>query len=723
MPPITTETINFPNRVATALLPPPDATASDIVHALKLPEYKAVLLLLGGADSIDDKLKPRLSQLFGRGIARAAATVEAIIIDGGTKSGVMELMGQGVADRGFKSSIVGVAPLALVNYPGSKVSGEAALDPNHSHFVLVEGNTWGSETGVIFKLLKALTTEKTPVVGLLVGGGETTRNEALRAVRENVPLVVVEGSGGVADEIASAWKARPNLPDDPTMAEIIADGSIQLHQLSGSVKGAERLIVRSLGGDNVLGQAWGYFAEYDANAIVQQKRFEGMQKAIIGLGVLATGLAIVNEVWKGNNQRLGVKALWATISSGSIFTAPVGWSLLHYILLLLPITLTVLITAANRFKQGNKWLLLRAGAEAIKREIYRYRTRAGDYKEVFGPAPVEPGATPAPLGPTPDQVLAQRVEDITRRAMRTEVNSSSLLPYDGRRGFPPYVSENGDDGFSVLSPDRYVQVRLADQLKFYKNRAVKHEKKLKAIQWAIFIIGGLGTLLAAVNQQVWIALTTAVAAALTTYLSYQQTESTLTKYNQAFTDLENVKLWWSALPADEQAKQESVDALVDHTEKVLQSELDGWVQQMQNALAELRKGQAQATERENGAGGSDASAPTATSGATGAGPEDDQTAAVAPEETPESAEAGAEEPATEDVTPGESDLGDNLGSDETADASTEPGSGSETAEAGADSGAPTEVSDEKTDAAEDSSAELDTSEAESTTEGENGNSG
>src|SRR6185369_8169918 len=143
MPPIPTQTITFQNRVATAVLPPPDAKASEIVHALKLPEYKSVLLLLGGADSIDDKLKPRLSQLFGRGVARAAATVEAVIIDGGTRAGVMELMGQGVADRGFKSSLIGVAPLALVSYPGGKVSGEASLDPNHSHFVLVQGNTWG----------------------------------------------------------------------------------------------------------------------------------------------------------------------------------------------------------------------------------------------------------------------------------------------------------------------------------------------------------------------------------------------------------------------------------------------------------------------------------------------------------------------------------------------------------------------------------------------------
>jgi hydroxypyruvate isomerase len=104
-------------------------------------------------------------------------------------------------------------------------------------------------------------------------------------------------------------------------------------------------------------------------------------------------------------------------------------------------------------------------------------------------------------------------------------------------------------------------------------------------------------LLAAINRQVWIALTTALAAAIATFLNYKQTENTLTKYNQASTDLDSIKRWWTALPTEEQEKQDNIDALVDHTEKVLQSELDGWIQQMQNALEQLRKAQAPADDK------------------------------------------------------------------------------------------------------------------------------
>ncbi len=578
---------------AVAVFPSADSQAEEIAKALGIEEtYKAVILVLGGAADLDKALIPRLTQLFGRGIARAAAETRAVILDGGTRAGVMALIGKGVAGRGYQNALIGVAPASKVSYPGGpEPSGQLVpLEPNHTHFVLVEGAEWGSETATLFSLAGALmvrpvvttrgrrkpkpASEKVPGLAILAGGGTVSREEALRAVRLQLPLIVVEGSGGLADEIAAAWKQRETLPDDPVMAEILADGEIHLHSLSNSVQGIERLIIRELGVDKVLMQAWETFADYDLNAILQQQRFSRLQLAILILGVLATGLAVLQQVYAPKDAHKAVS--WTS--------GPWYWWLIHYVLIALPILLTVLITAANRFKQGSKWLLLRAGAESIKREIYRYRARAKDYQE------------------NPEQLLSKRVEDITQRTMRTEVNLSSLLPYDGSKGFPPWMdaAKGGDDGFSLLTPDRYVELRLGDQMKYYRKRSLKYDRQLRALSWLTFIIGGVGTYLAAVNQQAWIAVTTAVVAALGTYLAYRQTEGTLTKYNQAATDLANVKAWWSALSAEEQSRQVNIDSLVEHTEQVLQSELDGWIQQMQNSLAELRKGQAAAPEREEG---------------------------------------------------------------------------------------------------------------------------
>jgi len=154
-----------------------------------------------------------------------------------------------------------------------------------------------------------------------------------------------------------------------------------------------------------------------------------------------------------------------------------------------------------------------------------------------------------------------------------------------------YGALANDDGFSRLTPKRYIDIRLSDQLNYFKKKATQLENRLKLAQWAIFSLGGLGTLLAAVNQELWIAATTAGVTALTTYMGIRQFDNTLTKYNQAATDLENVKAWWISLLPEQQADLQNINKLAIHTEQVLETELDGWVQQMQDALAELREKQ------------------------------------------------------------------------------------------------------------------------------------
>jgi hypothetical protein len=241
--------------------------------------------------------------------------------------------------------------------------------------------------------------------------------------------------------------------------------------------------------------------------------------------------------------------------------------------------LTLLITAANRFKHGNQWMMLRASAEAIKREIYRYRTRTTSY-----------GGW-APDQPSPEQQLSRRVQDITQAAMETEANLSTLESYDKKKGFPPYMkaAEGGDDGFKRLTPDRYIEVRLQDQVNYFNRVAVKLGWRIAILQWAVWLIGAVGTYLALVGQQIWVAVMTSMAAALTSYLCYKLSEDKLMKFNQARTELVNVRAWWNALSPNDQANQENVNTLVERTEQVVKSKLDNWVQLKQNVMEEVRK--------------------------------------------------------------------------------------------------------------------------------------
>ena len=83
------------------------------------------------------------------------------------------------------------------------------------------------------------------------------------------------------------------------------------------------------------------------------------------------------------------------------------------------------------------------------------------------------------------------------------------------------------------------------------------------------------------------ALTVALVSLFTAFLEYRQVQSTLIQYNQAVTNLENLQNWWITLPLDDKKKQENIDKLVDTSETILNSELTGWVQQMQSAMAKI----------------------------------------------------------------------------------------------------------------------------------------
>ena len=60
-------------------------------------------------------------------------------------------------------------------------------------------------------------------------------------------------------------------------------------------------------------------------------------------------------------------------------------------------------------------------------------------------------------------------------------------------------------------------------------------------------------------------------------------------YNQAAMNLENVLCWWYSLTDKAKENQNEFEKLVESTEKIIQAETTGWVQEMRDALAELHE--------------------------------------------------------------------------------------------------------------------------------------
>ena len=164
-----------------------------------------MILLFGGASGLDNSRKAHLATLFADGVTPVAAELGALIIDGGTQSGVMAIMGEAVAQSHTTVQLLGIAPEGKITNPeiagASKIPEGASLEPNHSHFVLVKSNDWGGETTTMLELARAF---KAQTVAILVNGGAIAGDEALQSARNGWPLLVIEGSGRFADEVGAA---------------------------------------------------------------------------------------------------------------------------------------------------------------------------------------------------------------------------------------------------------------------------------------------------------------------------------------------------------------------------------------------------------------------------------------------------------------------------------------------------------------------------------------
>ena len=235
---MSTQSIIFPNgNQAQAVFFPSTAHAQNLPALLHIPSFSNLIMVTGGAALMENTASSHMTDLFTHVIAQFAATSNALIIDGGTQAGVMELMGLGIATQQYRSPLLGVAPARLVIYPGQPDTVEqkerVPLDPNHSHFVLVETEKWGGETATMYELAQ-LFSQGHPSVAIIVNGGTIVIQEALYNVRQKRPIIVLQGSGRAADDIARLWQEKPSTITDPNLAEIIQHGDIHLFPLTGA---------------------------------------------------------------------------------------------------------------------------------------------------------------------------------------------------------------------------------------------------------------------------------------------------------------------------------------------------------------------------------------------------------------------------------------------------------------------------------------------------------
>ncbi len=203
--------VKFDAQKAPGIIVPMKSDPDLLKEALGFKEPRPAIFISGGASGMSERDVQMTKQIVANGIVRFAQEHQMVVIDGGTESGVMKMMGDARREKGYTFPLIGIAPMGKVDYPGHhNPNKEASLENGHSHFVLVDGKEWGDESATIVNLTHAISGggEK-KALGIVINGGKITRQDVYLATSKerNLPILVLEGSGRFADELASAHKS------------------------------------------------------------------------------------------------------------------------------------------------------------------------------------------------------------------------------------------------------------------------------------------------------------------------------------------------------------------------------------------------------------------------------------------------------------------------------------------------------------------------------------
>lgn len=233
----------FPNgHQALSVRVRPDVDPAEVVTALNLPACARLLVISGGAVALAPETASRLSILFAAA-SQVIVGPDSVVIDGGTRAGVMQLMGEALARTEGSTIHIGVVP-AMAKAGPNGTTAEDILEPNHSNFVLVESDKWGGEVGLMYSLAGYLATGA-PSVTVLVNGGQVSLLEIEENVRQGREVIVIAGSGRLADEVATAIR-HPDRNTHRRIAAIARKGRFTLVDIKTNPEELAQLLEQRL---------------------------------------------------------------------------------------------------------------------------------------------------------------------------------------------------------------------------------------------------------------------------------------------------------------------------------------------------------------------------------------------------------------------------------------------------------------------------------------------
>jgi len=299
----------------------------------------------------------------------------------------------------------------------------------------------------------------------------------------------------------------------------------------------------------ILQIAWARFSELDSNASARTKSHLNKRRWIAILGVLATLFAILSQLFPEN-------------------TGIIGFGL-RVLLILTPLIGSAMAFFTKAFYSTGDWLIMRAGAEEVLKEIYFFRTILQK-------------------SPSRRTYLEKRLTEIQRQLYRSMGGELVLNSYDGEFHSRYYPDDpTSDFGYEELNGDDYFKYRVENQLAWHRKKVRVYQGERVKLQVLILVSGVAGAFLAGIGGglSLWVALTASLTAAFLGWQELRSIDMAVKNYSKVVVELSVMYDHWLNLEHEERTSAEFY-RMVRSTEEVLWSQNMEYIKSMQEALKE-----------------------------------------------------------------------------------------------------------------------------------------
>jgi hypothetical protein len=326
----------------------------------------------------------------------------------------------------------------------------------------------------------------------------------------------------------------------------------------------------------ILQSAWDRVDMYTRIAKQCKKTTKVLYASLLLIGFTITTITVVSL-----NQRSDeTSGSGPVIDAASLSQAVVALSLLG----------SFVGSVVSFMNPGLRWQQLRGAALSLECEIWKYRTRTGQYSLSANAGLQRYSKEPERLFLAHLEATNEHVSKSASVMETTFFSSVDLFGHTrsgGQYSHGQYQSSRmcgtfgaghpEDDHYSPLKPQDYLKYRIEPTSLFYQGQLPKYYRSRVAAEVLLVASMFAGTILAFLQLSEWAALATSFAAATSAWAAFSETAKKLGRYSGTVEKLATTVLWWRQLSEVEQASLGKVNILITTCEGIFEREHDAWL--------------------------------------------------------------------------------------------------------------------------------------------------